>query len=223
MAAPVDLAGSARGASGAQFRKVLTVASGTTVGTALAKITADRTYRFWVNGRLVSRGRDDLGFDVILSQNWTHQWLYNQVDVGPYLHTWENVLAVEVLTQNSPGYSLKHSGFAFDLSATTNAGATLHVQSDATWAAQPLNAYTTGPITEGSIQQSPGSRRKPCYSTMRAWTLPPGEKPAPLCAGRMPFRFPPFGVLSWRAASRRRWKSSTRCRPLRALPEQSPS
>ena len=142
--------------SGAQFRRVLTVAAGTTVTAARAKITADRTYRLWVNGRLVSRGPDDPGFDVILSQNWTHQWLYNQVDLAPYLHAGDNVLAVEVLTLNSPSYSLKHPGFAFELNGTTKAGGTLHLQSDETWAAQPLNAYTTGPITEGSIPRPPG-------------------------------------------------------------------
>ena len=142
--------------SGAQFRRMLTLSPGATVKSAMTKISADRTYRLWVNGHLVSRGPDDPGFDVILSQNWTHQWLYNQVDLAPYLHPGANMLAAEVLTLGSPSYSLKRAGFALDLTAVLSSGKTLHVGSDSTWTAQALQAYSTGLITEGSIKPAIG-------------------------------------------------------------------
>lgn len=57
-------------------------------------VTADRSYRLWVNGRLASRGPDDIGMDYHRVQN--DRWLVDARDIGPLLRRGKNVLAVEV-------------------------------------------------------------------------------------------------------------------------------
>ncbi len=113
----------------------------------------------WVNGRLVSRGPDDPGFDEILSQDWSHQWLYNQVDLAPYLHAGQNVIAAEVLTTHlSPSYTLHHSGFAFEVSLLRGSTELAHIASDSSWETQPVTAYSDGPILNGALPVAAGKK-----------------------------------------------------------------
>jgi hypothetical protein len=128
----------------ARFRRRFTLPAGTKTATVIAKVSAERAYRLWVNGRLVSRGPDDAGSDIILP-GWSHQWLYNQVDIGPYLHPGENVIAIEVWTAYVTNTRHGRPGFAFEASFAPEGDKLLTVRSDASWEAVPATAYTEGP------------------------------------------------------------------------------
>lgn len=135
----------------ADFRRELTLGDSLPTD-ALAYISADKRYRLWVNGMLASRGPDDPGFDEILSENWSHQWLYDTVDLKPYLRPGVNVIAAEVLGSGRlPGYSLHRPGFAFRLRLDGSSGQEV-LESDTTWSASAVNAYGEGemPLPEGA-------------------------------------------------------------------------
>ena len=133
---------------GAHFRKEFTLPTGVHIASAYAKVSADRVYRLWVNGYLVSRGPADPGNDIIMSTHWSHRWLYNQVDLAPYLHAGLNVIAAEVLTASMlPSYSLGHPGFAFGADVLLANGPTVNLSTGAGWKAEAMNAYSEGPLT----------------------------------------------------------------------------
>ena len=131
----------------AHFRKELTLPAGALITSAYAKVSADRVYRLWVNGRLVSRGPADPGNDIILWTHWSHRWLYNQVDLAPYLHAGLNVIAAEVFTANMiPSYSLGHPGFAMEAEVQLSNGPGLTFSTGSGWKAKALDAYSEGPL-----------------------------------------------------------------------------
>jgi hypothetical protein len=131
----------------AHFRKELTLPAGALITSAYAKVSADRVYRLWVNGRLVSRGPADPGNDIILWTHWSHRWLYNQVDLAPYLHGGLNVIAAEVFTANMiPSYSLGHPGFAMEAEVQLSNGPGLTFSTGSGWKAKALDAYSEGPL-----------------------------------------------------------------------------
>ena len=135
----------------AHFRRKLMVPEGAAIKTAYAKVTADRAYRLWVNGHLVSRGPDDPGNDVAGPVKWSHQWLYNRVDLAPYLHIGSNVIAAEVITSDLlPNFSLGKSGFALEASIERAAGPAITVSTRDEWKAEASRAYSVGAFKDNA-------------------------------------------------------------------------
>jgi hypothetical protein len=132
----------------AHFRKDFTLPAGAEVTSALAKVTADKSYRLWVNGRLVSRGPADPGHDEWLFSHWSHQWLYNTVDLAPYLRLGANVISAEVFTLGMvPAFSLDHPGFALDANIALTGGQTINLSTANGWKAELTSSYSEGPLT----------------------------------------------------------------------------
>ena len=131
----------------AHFRKLLTLPAGAQIANACAKVSADRAYRLWVNGRLVSRGPADPGSDEWLFTHWSHQWRYNHVDLAPYLHAGQNVVAAEVFTSNIfPNFSLDRPGFVLEAKVSLANGTAASLSTGADWKAEPIEAYSEGPL-----------------------------------------------------------------------------
>jgi hypothetical protein len=131
----------------AHFRKLLTLPAAAQIAGAYAKVSADRAYRLWVNGRLVSRGPADPGSDEWLFTHWSHQWLYNQVDLAPYLHAGQNVIAAEVFTSNMfPNFSMGRPGFALEAKVSLVNGTSASLSTGEDWKAEPIEAYSEGPL-----------------------------------------------------------------------------
>jgi hypothetical protein len=133
----------------AQFRKEITLPADAPLTSALAKVSADRVYRLWINGHLVSRGPADAGTDEYLSTHWSHQWLYNSVDLAPYLHGGINVIAAEVFSAETiPSFSLGHAGFAMEATISLASGtAPMVIATGADWKAKAIDAYSEGVLT----------------------------------------------------------------------------
>ncbi len=129
-----------------RLRREVTLPAGQDLKTAVALVSADRSYRLWINGVLVSRGPDDAGHDYSPHERWSHQWLANRVEVGPYLRPGVNVVAAEVFGEHREDYTLGTTGFAFRLSIAGTAPVVLESGED--WMAESASAYTTGPIAE---------------------------------------------------------------------------
>lgn len=116
--------------------------------TAIAHISADRTYRLWINGQLVARGPDDPGFDVGETLRWTHQWLYNDVDLAPYLHAGSNLVSVEVVNaSSSSALSLGNTGFAFEANLTDATGRSTNIAGPSGWTGLANHAYSDGTLS----------------------------------------------------------------------------
>ncbi|MFY7954163.1 MAG: hypothetical protein ACOVT5_16790, partial [Armatimonadaceae bacterium] len=99
-------------------------------------ISADKSYRIWVNGRLLARGPDDIGMDYHRIQN--DRWLVDVRDAAPLLRRGTNTLAVEVFAESLIGWegSRGRGGLLVEL----RAGATV-VRSDRTWLAVPATHW----------------------------------------------------------------------------------
>jgi len=133
----------------AHFRRDFVLPAGAQVTSAIAKATADKVYRLWVNGHLVSRGPADPGTDEYLFTHWSHQWLYDHVDIGPYLHGGVNAIAAEVFTANMiPSFSLGHGGFAFEASVALADGPPVTLSTGPDWKAEAIQAYREGILAE---------------------------------------------------------------------------
>ena len=117
---------------GPMFRARKAFDLGAVPKTAWCQISADRSYRLWVNGRLASRGPDDIGMDYHRIQN--DRWLVDVRDIGPLLRRGRNVLAVEVFGDPLIGWegSRGRAGLLLEL----RAGRTV-VRTDSTWRAAP--------------------------------------------------------------------------------------
>jgi len=145
---------------GAHFRKELTLPASAHVTSAYAKVSADRVYRLWVNGHLVSRGPADPGNDIILWTHWSHRWLYNRVDLAPYLHAGQNLIAAEVFTANMiPSYSLGHPGFAMAADVQLANGPAVTVATGPDWKARAIEAYSEGPLN--ALSPRPPAKSSP--------------------------------------------------------------
>lgn len=105
--------------------------------TAPCLLSADRSYRLWVNGRLASRGPDDIGMDYHRVQN--DRWLVDARDLAPYLVRGRNVVAVEVFADPLIGWegSRGRGGFLFELRAGD-----VVVRSDPSWKARPARHWS---------------------------------------------------------------------------------
>ena len=122
-----------------------------------ARVSADIIYRLWVNGRLAARGPADPGNDYAPRSRWSHQWLYDVVDLAPFFRKGENVIAAEVFTKEQPNYSLGRPGFAFAAEFTFENHPALSVSTEHGWKATPASAYSSAQwkASEPTDQQVP--------------------------------------------------------------------
>jgi hypothetical protein len=140
--------GTAKAAMATHFRKDFTLPSDARISSANVKVTADRSYRLWINGQLVSRGPADPGTDEWLFTHWSHQWLYNQVDIGSYLHAGVNSIAAEVINANIiPGFSLGHPGVALEATVTLANGSPIVVATGNDWKCRAMDSFSEGALT----------------------------------------------------------------------------
>jgi len=98
----------------------------------IAYLSADASYRLWVNGKLASRGPADIGMDY--HRVPTGKWFYDVRDLAPLLKKGRNVLAVEVFSERLIGWegTREHGGFLCEIE-----GLTIPVVTDASWKVIP--------------------------------------------------------------------------------------
>ncbi len=71
-------------------------------------ITADESYRLYVNGRAVSRGP---------ARGFQHSWPYDEIDLAPWLRRGRNVIAVRAYNPGCGTFRYRFQGFAGLLAA----------------------------------------------------------------------------------------------------------
>ena len=79
------------------------------------RVSAEASYRLWVNGVLVARGPADIGMDYHRVE--TGKWFYDTVELGPWLKRGENVVCAEVFGARLIGWegTRGRGGFLCDL------------------------------------------------------------------------------------------------------------
>lgn len=112
----------------AHFRKDFTLPS--EIGEAILYITADESYRLWINGKYVTRGP---------ARGYQAKWPYDRVDISGYLHAGHNFICVEAYNPGVSTYkylSQMSAGFlcAADLGE-------MKLRSDSTWLARLDRAH----------------------------------------------------------------------------------
>ncbi len=162
----------------AQFRKVFVLSA--VPKKAMAYVTADQSYRLWVNGAYVTRGP---------ARGFQHHWPFDEVDLAPLLRPGENVIAVRAYNPGVSCYqyvSQGQAGFLFGMQA----GAVC-VVSDTSWKSR-RQAGVQRDAVPVSIQLFPqeivDARREP-----EGWTGPgfdDGAWKAPLVAAM-------YGGMPW--------------------------
>ncbi len=118
------------------YRKEIQLSGNIT--SAIAKIAVDSKYWLWINGKMVvfegglKRGPNPL------------DTYYDQVDIGPYLKSGQNIIAVLVWFFGKDGFSHSNSGRAgllFDCNAEN-----AQIFSDSSWKCSVLPYYQTAPF-----------------------------------------------------------------------------
>jgi len=102
------------------IRKTVTLAR--VPKTAPLFITADQSYRLWINGRFVCRGP---------ARGYQSHWPYDEVDVSQYLRRGANVIAIRAHNPGFSTYQYRSQGVAGLLVA--GRWGTVDVLTDATW------------------------------------------------------------------------------------------
>jgi Alpha-L-rhamnosidase N-terminal domain. len=133
------------------LQRRLLLAGAAEIKSAVVRITGDRALRLWVNGDLVLRGPDDPGSDVGEEGKWTHHWLYNTIDVAPYLKAGTNTLAIEVVNASLlSAFSTGNTGVAFRLALTDAEGHERTIEGPDGWKGVAHRAYTEQSWAAGS-------------------------------------------------------------------------
>ena len=113
-----------------------------------AWISADRHYRLYINGRLVSRGPTDPGADYPGGKNQGNTALYycDYRDLTAYFHPGVNVIAVEVFAAQLGSWygSSGHPGLFFQAKITRPDRSVIALQADETWRAAAGSYLATG-------------------------------------------------------------------------------
>jgi alpha-L-rhamnosidase len=151
----------------AMFRKEITLDA--VPARVSAWMTADSIYRLYINGRLVSRGPVDIGYEYTvaaekrdINEVSTKRWFYDYRDLTPYFTKGRNVITAEVFGKwrGDPSrvfarwhdaISRGNPGFLFEARITTADRKESTVKSDASWKAAPADQYpdsTTYDITK---------------------------------------------------------------------------
>ena len=113
-----------------------------------ARIAADTKYWLWVNGEMVVR-EGGLKRGPAIGDSY-----FDKVDIAPYLHTGENLIAVLLWYFGRSGFSHMDSGtgaFLFDAQAPG-----IEIVSDRTWRGATFPAFSTaeGPQTNYRLPES---------------------------------------------------------------------
>ncbi len=100
---------------------------------AIVTVSAEVSYRLWINGTLVSRGPADTGQDYIFKA--PGPWYDDVRDVSRFVHSGTNLLAAEVIPDAlaSNEGSSGHPGLKLDLHVVGRGGSTTGVATDSTW------------------------------------------------------------------------------------------
>ncbi len=106
----------------ALFRRAFTLAD--VPARAPLFLTADQSYRLYVNGRFVSRGP---------ARGYQHAWPYDELDLAPWLRPGRNVLALRAYNPGSSNFQYLTQGYAGLLLAAHWPEAGLDLVSDARW------------------------------------------------------------------------------------------
>jgi alpha-L-rhamnosidase len=104
----------------AQFRKEFDLAR--VPRQALFYITADQSYRLWVNGVFVCRGP---------ARGYQHHWPFDEVDLAPFLRSGHNWIAVQGYNPGIGTFQYRHQSFAGMLCA--GRWGSVSVVSDKSW------------------------------------------------------------------------------------------
>jgi alpha-L-rhamnosidase len=148
------------------FRKEVDLSSAPT--RAIAWLTADKKYRLWINGRLVSRGPADQGRDY--QGGSTGRWFYDIRDLTPFFQAGRNFIAVEVF-RNWPGGSVvsRSQGLLFEAQLDS-----LTVKSDASWRAVSAKEEHNWQLPEFDDSRWPAAEEvKDVWSPLVASEIPP--------------------------------------------------
>jgi hypothetical protein len=123
----------------AMFRKQITLADSPTL--VAAWISADKKYRLYINGRLVSRGPVDIGRDF--GGGNTRRWFYDYRNLTAFFRQGTNVIAAEVFSKwpNRWVVSRGQPGFLFEAVVTQPGQPQMMLKTDASWRAVPAEQF----------------------------------------------------------------------------------
>lgn len=152
-----------------------------------AWISADRKYRLYINGRLVSRGPVDIGTDFVGGS--TRHWFYDYRDLSAFFKRGTNVIAAEVFPDWPMGYTISRGrpGFIFETEVQMEDGQKVIVQSDQTWSATTAPQYPNA--STYIIDNEPREWRQPGFDASR-WSRT--EEVADIWAPLVPSEMPPL-------------------------------
>ena len=141
----------------AMFRKEITLDE--RPSQVLAWMTADAKYRLYINGRLVSRGPVDIGYDYTEAaakrdpnEVSTKRWFYDSRDLTPFFTEGRNVITAEVFgTWGGPSsrvfgrwhtaLSRGGAGLLFEARITTANRGQITVKTDTSWKTTRASQY----------------------------------------------------------------------------------
>ncbi|EIP98425.1 glycogen debranching enzyme [Opitutaceae bacterium TAV1] len=129
------------------FRKTIHLPAAPLAATAW--ISADRHYRLYVNGRLVSRGPADPGEDYPGGKTGGSTGLFycDPRDAADWFEAGENVIAAEVFSERISEWwgSSGHRGFFFQATLTLPGRPSAELRADPAWRAYPSDHFRMPP------------------------------------------------------------------------------
>jgi hypothetical protein len=173
-------------------------------GRAPAYLSADASYRLWVNGKLASRGPADIGMDY--HRVPTGKWFYDVCDIAPYLHPGKNVVTAEVFFDRLIGWegTIGHGGFLCEVEATADNGESRTLTSASAWKTKPATHWRYRDQPTGHWQYDgeaePAGWRMPGFD-VSGWSaaVPAADGRPPLVMSEIPPRmeaiYPPVGIV----------------------------
>ncbi|MDX1932576.1 MAG: alpha-L-rhamnosidase C-terminal domain-containing protein [Capsulimonadales bacterium] len=165
-----------------------------------AYLSADATYRLWLNGRLVSRGPADIGMDY--HRVPTGKWFYDVRELTPFLKEGRNVLAAEVFAERLIGWegTRERGGFLCELEGILG--------TDDSWLVRPATHWSRRDgywVYDGAKEPTGWRSGRFDPSGWEAATLLP-DRWQPLIASEAPPRmeivYPPLGTVRVSAVAR---------------------
>ena len=192
----------------AMFRKEITLDD--VPAQVSAWMTADSVYRLYINGRLVSRGPVDIGYDYTvaaekrdINEVSTKRWFYDHRDLTPYFTKGRNVITAEVFGKwggdPSRVFGRWHTalsrgkpGFLFEARVSTADRRELTVKSDSSWKSAP--ALQDPDSTTYLIPQEPKGWRESGFDDA-AWS--PALEVPNIWEPMIPSEIPPLMEASY--------------------------
>lgn len=142
-----------RGFIVAQFRKTVSLPAGAVSARFLA--SADTVYRLEANGRTIATGPAPIGGDWLPLPRCPH-YFADEFSAGLSDATALELLAtVRLGACRGTELSLGHGGFALRAEILLADGSTFHLQTDASWEARRLPAWSNHNYFDGTVAPSP--------------------------------------------------------------------